>query len=375
MEAGGDLVARVDNGDGPMAGTELSLAREAEVYRALSGAAVRIPRLHAVAADGSVLLADRAAGTHEMGALDADARAAVYDDFIDALADLHLVDVRRLDLPSYRRPIDNASHATEELALWDAILLRRTTGPWPLAHFAMRVLRQCAPVHVARTVLCHGDVGPGNFMHDGTRVTALLDWEFSHIGDPMDDLAWWVFRGHDMAGDCGDLAAQLARWQARTGLPVNATSIEYYRAFVMLRWLISVASALDRGGAGMDRSVYFALVPVLSVWLPRSLATLVGFGLPEASVAAGLPPGPNNGVFAALQSDLATVIAPAAATSVRIAPRCRRPRRPRVVAGTVRRGRGAGRFAAGRPARRRTDGCEPRRRRCTDRGSPCLLLA
>ena len=35
MEAGGDLVARVDTGDGPMAGTELSLVREAAVYRGL----------------------------------------------------------------------------------------------------------------------------------------------------------------------------------------------------------------------------------------------------------------------------------------------------------------------------------------------------
>ena len=60
MEAGGDLVARVDTGDGPMAGTELSLVREAAVYRALAGTGVRIPRLHAVAPDGTVLLTDRA---------------------------------------------------------------------------------------------------------------------------------------------------------------------------------------------------------------------------------------------------------------------------------------------------------------------------
>ena len=66
MEVGGDLVARVDTGDGPMAGTELSLVREAAVYRALAGTGVRIPRLHAVAPDGTVLLTDRAPGTHEV---------------------------------------------------------------------------------------------------------------------------------------------------------------------------------------------------------------------------------------------------------------------------------------------------------------------
>ncbi len=308
---GDDVVARVDTGDGPMAGTELSLAREAEVYRALQGTAVRLPRLRAVADDGSALLVDRATGTHEMTGLDDATRFAIYDDYIDALAVLHRVDPAGLALPSYRRPTDAHSHALEELDLWGTILDRRTTQPWPLAHFARAVLRRCAPHHVSRTVVCHGDVGPGNFMHDGRRVTALLDWEFSHLGDPMDDLAWWVFRGHDMTGGCGDLGAQLARWSAATGLPIDSASIEYYRAFVMFRWLVSVASALERGGPGMDRSVYFGLVPVLSVRLSRALASLLGVPLPDPPEAPTGERSPAAGVIDALSADLHHVIGPA----------------------------------------------------------------
>ena len=314
MAVGSDLVARVDTGEGPMADTELTLVREAEAYRALASSGVRIPRLRAVKSDGSVLLTERAAGTHEMTSLGASRREAVYDDFIDELAGLHCVDVTALALPSFRRPTDARSHALEELDLWGGILEARTTDAWPLAHFALRVLRQCAPGTVTRTVLCHGDVGPGNFMHDGTRVTALLDWEFSHLGDPMDDLAWWVFRGHDMAGECGDLAAQLGRWRTRTGLDVDPSSIEYYRALVILRWLVCVASALDRGGPSMDRSTYFGLIPILSVRLPRSLAALLGIELPAVPAVEDHPGGPNTDVIEALRSDLADVIAPAATT-------------------------------------------------------------
>ena len=36
----------------------------------------------------------------------------------------------------------------------------------------------------------HGDPGPGNFVHDGRRVLAFTDWEFSHLGDPTED---WSF--------------------------------------------------------------------------------------------------------------------------------------------------------------------------------------
>jgi aminoglycoside phosphotransferase (APT) family kinase protein len=39
-------------------------------------------------------------------------------------------------------------------------------------------------------VLVHGDFGPQNLLLDGPRVTALLDWEFAHVGSRIEDLAW-----------------------------------------------------------------------------------------------------------------------------------------------------------------------------------------
>ena len=310
LQDGRSLVARVDTGDGPMAATELSLAREAEVYRALQGTLVRIPALHAVAPGGTALLVDRAPGSHVLDDLDEEHRLMVFADYVDALADLHNVDPAGLSLPSYRRPSDPAAHALDELDLWETILDDRTVRPWALARYTIAFLRQAAPAQVGRTVLCHGDVGPGNFMHDGSRVTALLDWEFSHLGDPMDDLAWWVFRGHDMAGRCGDLSGQLRRWRARTELPVDRRSIDYYRIFVMLRWLISVAAALEGGAGGMDRSVYFGLVPVLSVRLPLAMASYLGVDLGAAPAAPSAAPGPAAEVISALTADLDGVIGP-----------------------------------------------------------------
>ena len=59
---GRDLVARVDTGDGPMAGTELTLLREATMYRGLADTDVQIPRSYGVRVDGRVLLLERALG-------------------------------------------------------------------------------------------------------------------------------------------------------------------------------------------------------------------------------------------------------------------------------------------------------------------------
>jgi len=49
-------------------------------------------------------------------------------------------------------------------------------------------------------VLVHGDYGPQNVLLNPAtlRITAVLDWEWAHIGDPVEDLAWceWIVRMH-----------------------------------------------------------------------------------------------------------------------------------------------------------------------------------
>jgi aminoglycoside phosphotransferase (APT) family kinase protein len=51
-----------------------------------------------------------------------------------------------------------------------------------------------------RQVLVHGDYGPQNVLLDAEtlQITAVLDWEWAHAGDPVEDLAWceWILRMH-----------------------------------------------------------------------------------------------------------------------------------------------------------------------------------
>jgi Ser/Thr protein kinase RdoA (MazF antagonist) len=48
--------------------------------------------------------------------------------------------------------------------------------------------------------LAHGDYGPQNLLFEPERldVVAVLDWEFAHQGDEVEDLAWaeWIVRMH-----------------------------------------------------------------------------------------------------------------------------------------------------------------------------------
>ncbi|WP_018347594.1 phosphotransferase family protein [Longispora albida] len=62
--------------------------------------------------------------------------------------------------------------------------------------------RMLARLQAAEPGLVHGDFGPNNllFAPATLEVSAILDWEWAHIGDGIEDLAWceWVVRMHHL---------------------------------------------------------------------------------------------------------------------------------------------------------------------------------
>jgi hypothetical protein len=98
----------------------------------------------------------------------------------------------------------------------------------------LRRVQQCDTAQVfpgaaAGTVLAHGDFGPNNMLLDPATfaVTALVDWEWAHPGDPVEDLAWceWIVRMHHPAhtGALGHLFAGYGDrppWPARRAAAV-----------------------------------------------------------------------------------------------------------------------------------------------------------
>jgi aminoglycoside phosphotransferase (APT) family kinase protein len=304
-----ELVLRRDTGDGPLSGTELTLERESHVYRALAGTDVPVPRLIGTAPDGLALLVERVEGTEDLSGLAAADRAAVLDDFIDALAALHRVDVASLELPGFARPTTAEEHALAEVQLWRGVFEAGVRRPAPLVELALRWLAEHPPAVVERTVLCHGDLGPGNFLHADGRVTALLDWEFAHLGDPMDDLAWLSMRATQVGG-LDSIDHLIARYAAATGIAIAPERVAYYQVFVLVRMAIACLVALDKRNGAMDASTYFALVPLLERQITTALAVRMGVELAPAEPLG--PPAPTGRaeVLEAVTADLGNVFAP-----------------------------------------------------------------
>jgi aminoglycoside phosphotransferase (APT) family kinase protein len=145
-------------------------------------------------------------------------------------------------------------------------------------------LRSTAPAVATATSLCHGDAGVGNFLFAGNRVTALLDWEFAHPGDPQDDLAWVAVRNH-LLGQPMDLAAVYAAWAAETGWRVDPSLVEYYRVLVLVRMAISCDASLAWRDGVEDDAIRTQVL--LRPWLGVAIAAALGFaGCPDAAAVS-----------------------------------------------------------------------------------------
>ena len=110
------------------------------------------------------------------------------------LAALHALDPAALDLPAFPAVETVADAVLAELDEWERVLAERGGTPDPALAFSLRWLRRNVPDYDGPPVLVQGDTGPGNFMYSGGRVTAVVDWELAHLGDPMDDIAWLSLR-------------------------------------------------------------------------------------------------------------------------------------------------------------------------------------
>lgn len=117
----------------------------------------------------------------------------------------------------------------------------------------------------ARRVLVHADFRNGNFIVNESGVAAVLDWECTHLGDPMEDLAWlclrsWRFSRPDRpVGGFGERAELYSAYEAAGGGPADAEAIRYWTVFGFVRWaVLSVMQGHGHVLGGRESPVYAA---------------------------------------------------------------------------------------------------------------------
>ncbi len=242
------LVVRVESGCGAFANTDLSFEREAVLYRALGQTSTPIPELVALSDDGRTMLTTRALGRDNLQRESEDLRRATLMRYAEVIAGLHHLDPAELALKGFEHPGDARAHALNEVRFWEK-LARSRGAPDVELEYAFAWLAANPPTEVTGTALIHGDCGPGNFLYDDEGVTALIDWEFAHIGDPVDDMAWLEFRILRDGGSQQLADEVIAHYTRISGRALNSGGLQYYRCMVLLRCAVTAALSLASGGA------------------------------------------------------------------------------------------------------------------------------
>ena len=210
--------------------------REAQVYRAFRDAGIRAPRLIAEHPTWQAILTDRAAGIAEFRRLkDPAVKQAIIREVMADLARLHARPASGVELDGGVRGARIADHVRGEIATWRA-MYRETGRRDALLELAFRWLDDNLPDPDGPVVLVHGDAGPGNFLFADGRLTALIDWELAHLGDPMEDLAWLSMRC--VMEPVPDFADALACYEESGGAAIDLRRILYHRVLVSTRVVV-----------------------------------------------------------------------------------------------------------------------------------------
>lgn len=221
-----------------------STIREARVVEVLQDHGVPVAGLFVRDEELCTALYTRAPGRADLNNAPAAEQRAVFEHFIEILADWHRLDPQAMELDDV---LEWPSSPTEA-AMLEVVKLQTTHRPEeleePLVTFGIEWLLRHVPSSMDRVALLQGDTGPANFLFSDHRVTAVIDWEWAHFGDPMEDLGNVAYR--NIFHPSGDLRELFALYGAKVGTPVALDRIYYYRAQQAVRSAIALARMTAR---------------------------------------------------------------------------------------------------------------------------------
>ena len=139
-------------------------------------------------------------------------------------------------------------------------MVDETGDPLPALELGLRWLEAHRPAPTEVGVV-HGDFRLGNFLIGPDGLVAVIDWEFWHLGDPVEDLAWvcarpWRFGADErVVAGIGDLDELLEGY----GETVEPNRLAWWDVLSQAKWAAycSQQGALRRAGAhaSLERTV------------------------------------------------------------------------------------------------------------------------
>ena len=186
------------------------------------------------------------------------ARGLIAGQLGEILARIHSTDLATLPPLERREAADHIAGLRHSLDLLGS--------PQPVFELALSWLDRRKPQPTAEPVLVHGDYRTGNYLADESGVTAILDWEGAHLGDPVEDLGWlcvksWRFGAIDKpAGGFGSREELWSAYRRAGGARVDPARAHWWEVFGTVRWGIICHNQAFRHLSGAIKSMELASI-------------------------------------------------------------------------------------------------------------------
>lgn len=209
------------------------------------------------------MILERAHGSGQTSALfnggpDEDQTEDVIRHLCEVLVELHSVDIASIDPDG---ALVDPRGAGVRAGSWDEYM--DTTFEYYLREYqtiawdptmmilldSFLTLRRLKP-RPMKLALVHGDFNPANFLYADGKVTALIDWENSRVGDPREDLGWMVLM--DILSNTSVMSYPkkeggfLAYYNKLTGLDITPEEIGYFTLFGTANIAVPVHQSVAR---------------------------------------------------------------------------------------------------------------------------------
>jgi aminoglycoside phosphotransferase (APT) family kinase protein len=190
------------------------------------------------------------------------AREGLPDQMAEQLALIHRIDPATHDLDFLPRPRDGLSPAQSAIAqtyeILDSLGIHN-----PAFEFALRWAQQNTPTGGDETFL-HGDFRVGNLLVDADGLAAVIDWEFGHIGDPLEEVGYPCMRDWRFGNDhlhMGGLCPRerfIRAYESYSGRTVDHRAVDWWEIVGNIRWGVICLAQAARHLSGDDPNVEFA---------------------------------------------------------------------------------------------------------------------
>lgn len=264
------------------------LEHEMHLQQQLHAAGILVAKVYGWCDDPRAYIMDRVRGVEHFQQSDDAERDSVMQHYMEILADIHRLDIEPFvdaGIMRAERPEDSGRLGMQ---IYEDAYRAVKKRPDPFLEFCLAWLKRNPLGGPVRETVIVWD--SGQLMHEKGRVTAAIDLEIGHIGDPMMDLAG--FRMRTSVLGFGDFNALYDHYVKHGGQPIDRKAIQYYHFGFTLSNQLAFHDALASPPAGSDYMTNMQWCAETNIYAMEALAEILEIELedvpmPEATISTG----------------------------------------------------------------------------------------